>query len=296
MEMSIMYPPAISPTEGDDLCETDVTTMATHSVTLLICLCGLAGNGAVLWLLSLKTYNYGIFKLAVADSLFLLLTVPSALLFLVEDVSCSPVMPMLYLSFLFQFSVVSYYWGLFWLRPAGTVLYMHKIFQRCRWDLSERMWLVVGSVQSWAFFALFTVIPSVIFLCHSQEQEHCRAALISMYTIILLLLAAPVAISGTIDFMKAKWGSQQQQPKRRDMVLHLTALSTLLLSFCHFLQQLGYIDVPSQALFLLTSTNSSIKPFIYFLAGSSWRAFPTVRYWRHCTGRSLRLSLQRVFK
>ncbi|XP_005431525.2 mas-related G-protein coupled receptor member H-like, partial [Geospiza fortis] len=229
-------PSPASPTEGDDLCETEVTTVAIHSVTLLICLCGLAGNGAVLWLLSLKTYNYGIFKLAVADSLFLLLTVPSALLFLVEDVSCSPLMPMLYLSFLFQFSVVSYYWGLFWLRPAGTVLYMHKIFQRCRWDLSERMWLVVGSVQSWAFFALFTVIPSVIFLCHSQEQEHCRVPLISMYTIILLLFLAPVFVSSTIDFIKAKWGSQQQQPKRRDIVIVITVLFTLLLSFCNFLQ------------------------------------------------------------
>ncbi|CAN8214264.1 unnamed protein product [Coccothraustes coccothraustes] len=296
MEVTTVSPHPASRTEGDELCETDVTRMSIHSVTLLICLCGLAGNAAVLWLLSLKTYNYSIFKLAVADFLFLLLTVLSALLFLVEDMSCSPVMPMLYLRFLFQLSVVSYYWGLFWLRPAGTVLYMHKIFQRCRWDLSERTWLLVGSVQSWAFFALFTVIPSVIFLCHSQEQEHCRVPLIFMYTIILLLLAAPVAISGAVDFINAKWGSQQQQPKRRDMVIHLATLLTLLLSLCHFLQQLGYIDLPSQAVFLLPCTNSSIKPFIYFLAGSSWRAFSTVRYWRHCTVGSLQLSLQRVFE
>ncbi|XP_059704476.1 mas-related G-protein coupled receptor member H-like [Haemorhous mexicanus] len=296
MEVTTMSSRPDSHNEGDDLCETDVTSVATHSVTLLICLCGVAGNGAVIGLLSLKTYNSGIFKLAVADFLFLLLTVLSALLFLVEDVSCSPVMPMLYLRFLFQLSLVSYYWGLFWLRPAGTVLYMHKIFQRCRWDLTERMWLLVGSVQSWAFFALFTVIPSVIFLCHSQEQECCRVPLISMYTIILLLLAAPVVISGTIDFINAKRGSQEQQPKRRDMVIHLATLLTLLLSLCHFLQQLGYIDVPSQAVFLLPCTNSSIKPFIYFLAGSSWKAFFTFRYWRHSTVGSLRLSLQRIFE
>ncbi|XP_064281920.1 mas-related G-protein coupled receptor member H-like [Passer domesticus] len=296
MEVTTVSPRPLSPTEGDHLCETDVSTMATHSVTLLICLCGLAGNGAVLWLLNLKSYNSGIFKLAVADFLFLLLTVPIAFLFLVEDVSCSPVMPMLYLRFLFQLSVVSYYWGLFWLRPGGTVQYMDKILRRCRKELSERMWLVVGSVQSWAFFALFTVIPSVIFLCQSQEQEHCRVPLISLYTSILLFFAAPVAISGTIDFIRAKWGSQQQQPKRRDVVIHVTVLLTLLLSFCNFLQQLGYIDVPSQAVFLLASINSSIKPFIYFLAGSSWRVCSMASCWRLCTVGSLRLYLQRVFE
>nr|XP_054490488.1 proto-oncogene Mas-like [Agelaius phoeniceus] len=283
-----MSPSPASPTEGDHLCERDVTSVAIHSVTLLICLCGLAGNGAVIGLLSLKSRNADFFDLAVMDFLFLLFAVPSALLFLVEDVSCSPILPVLYLSFLFQFSVVSLYWGLFWLMRISDEWYMRKLIRLCfRCELPERLVWVVISVQLWAFFALFTVMPTVTFLCPSHQQEHCRAALISMNTIILLLLAAPMLISSTVDFIKAKWGSQQQQLQRRDIVTFLIVLFTLLLSLWNFLQQLDYIVVPSQVVFLLVCIHSSIKPFIYFLVGRSWRL---------CSIKSLQLSLHRVFE
>nr|XP_005497817.1 mas-related G-protein coupled receptor member H-like [Zonotrichia albicollis] len=288
MEVTTVSPSPASPTEGDDLCETDVAGVGIHSVTLLICLCGLAGNGAVIGLLNLKFPNYGFFVLAVTDFLFLLLTVSSTLLFLVEDISCSSILPLLYLNFLFQMSVVSYYWALFWLIAGSNMLYMHEICWLCfRCDLPEHLrWLVEG-VQYWAFFALFAVIPTVTFLCPSHEQELCRAAFISMNTIILLLFVAPMLISSTVNLINAKWGSQQQQPKKRDIVILIIALFTLLLSLCNFLQQLRYMDVPSQVFFLLTCINSSIKPFIYFLLG---------RCWRPCSVQSLRLSLQRVFE
>ncbi|XP_064278621.1 mas-related G-protein coupled receptor member H-like [Passer domesticus] len=288
MEVSTVSPPANSPTAGDNLCETDIISVAIHCAALLICLCGLAGNGAVIGLLNLKIPNYGIFDLAVADSLFLLFAIPSALAFLVEDVSCSPILPLLYLRFLFQLSVVSCYWGLFRLMLNSNVQYVYKLWKLC-WhsDLPERLVWVVDSVQYSAFFALFAVIPAVTFLCPSHEQQHCGVPLISMFTLILLLFVAPVIISSTIDFIKSKWGSQQQQPKRRDIVVILTLLLTLLLSFCNFLQQIGYVLLSSQAVFLLTCLHSSIKPFIYFLAGSCRRPFSIKSLW---------LSLQRVFE
>ncbi|KAM7019688.1 uncharacterized protein RBU47_003566 [Passerculus sandwichensis] len=288
MEVTTVSPSPASPTEGDDLCETDVTTVAIHSVTLLICLCGLAGNGAVIGLLNLKIPIYRFFVLAVTDFLFLLLTVPSTLLFLVEDVSCSPVMPLLYLSFLFQLSVVSYYWALLWLMPRRRVVYMYKLCKLCcHCNLLLRLRWVVENVQYWAFFALFAVIPTVTFLCPSDEQELCRAALISMYIIMLLLFVIPMLLSITVDFIISKLGSQQQQPKRRDIVILITALFSLLLSLCNFLQHLSYIVVSSEVFFLLACIHSSIKPFIYFLLG---------RCWRPCSMGSLQLSLQRVFE
>ncbi|XP_071284381.1 mas-related G-protein coupled receptor member B4-like [Agelaius tricolor] len=262
--------------------------MAIHSVTLLIGLCGLAGNGAVIGLLRLKNFNSRFFDLAVIDFLFLLLAVPSALLLLVEDLSCSPILPLLYLSFLFQLSVVPLYWGLFRLICSSNVLYVYKLCTfHCCWELPERLMWVVISVQYWAFFPLFTVIPMVTFLCPSHQQEHCRAALISMNILILLLLAAPVAISSTVDFIKAKWGSQQQEPKRRDIVTFLVGLFMFLLILWNFLQQLGYIVVSSQVVFLLACIHSTIKPFIYFLLGGCRRP---------CSVGSLQLSLHRVFE
>ncbi|XP_036240755.1 proto-oncogene Mas-like isoform X2 [Molothrus ater] len=288
MEVTTVSPSPASPTEGDRLCETDATTMAIHSVTLLIGLCGLAGNGAVIGLLNLISRNYRIFKLAVIDFLFLLTVVPYALLILVEDVSCSPILPMLYLSFLFQLSVVSLYWGLFWLIAGSNVLYVDKLCKLCfRWEPPERLLWVVVCVQYWAVFGLFTLIPTVTFLCPSHQQEHCRAALISMNTIILLLLAVPVLISSTVDFIKAKWGSQQQQLKGRDIVIFIIVLFIFLVAIWYFLHQLGYTVVPSQIVFLLACIHSSIKPFIYFLVG---------RCRRPCSMGSLQLSLQRVFE
>ncbi|XP_059704478.1 mas-related G-protein coupled receptor member H-like [Haemorhous mexicanus] len=262
--------------------------MAIHSVTLLICLSGLAGNGAVIGLLSLKRRNAAIFALAVIDFLFLLFAGLSTLLILVEDISCSPIVPLLYLNFLFQLSVVSFYWVLFQLMHSSPVQYMYKLWKLCcRWDLPKRLLWVVGTVQYWAFLAIFTVIPTVTFLCPEQEQEHCRAAFIPMFALILLLFAAPMVISHTIDFINAKWGSQQQQPKRRDIVIVLIVLFTFILNIWNFLQQLGYITVSSEVVFLLTCIHSTIKPFIYFLAGQCWRP---------CAMGSLRLSLQRVFE
>ncbi|KAL9850925.1 mas-related G-protein coupled receptor member X1-like [Geothlypis trichas] len=287
MEVTTVSPSPASPTEGDDLCETDVTSVAIHSVTLLICLCGLPGNGAVIGLLGLKIRDYGIFSLAVIDFLFLLFAFPSTLLFLVEDVSCSPIMPLLYLNFLFQLSVLPLYWGLFWLMPSSIVLFMYKLcWLCCHRELPERLEWVLDTVQSWAFFALFTVFPTGTYLCPSHEQEYCRVPLISMYTLSLLLFVAPTLISSTADFIKAKWGSQQQQPERRDIVIFLIVLFIFLFNLCNFLQELGYITVSSEVVFLLTCINSSIKPFIYFLAGGCRRP---------CSVRSLWLSLQMVF-
>nr|XP_026654825.1 mas-related G-protein coupled receptor member H-like [Zonotrichia albicollis] len=288
MEVTTVSPSPASPTEGDYMCETDVTGVAMHSVTLLICLCGLAGNGAVIGLLNLKSVNYGIFDLALADFLLLLFTVPSAILFLVEDGSCSPIVPMLYLRFLLQLSVVSYYWGLLRLTAHGLRKDVSSLCKFCCCcQLPERLTWVMWRAKYWVFFALFTIIPAVTYLCPSQEQEHCQAAVISMYTIILLLFVAPVVISRVIVLIKAQQRSQQQQPKRRNIVIVIIALFTLLLIICKFLQELGYITVSLEVVFLLTSIHSTIKSFIYFLAG---------RCRRPCSMQSLRLSLNSVFE
>ncbi|KFO58312.1 Mas-related G-protein coupled receptor member H, partial [Corvus brachyrhynchos] len=288
MEVSSVSPPSASPTEEADLCEIDVTNVAIHSVSLLICLCGLAGNRAVVRHIVMNDITEFIFDLAVADFLFLIFALPSALLFLLEDVSCSPIMPQVYVSFLFQLSMVSYYWGLLRLVNIGIILDMDKLCKLCcRYNIPKRRLWVVYSVQYWTFFALFTVFPTVTFLCPSHEQEHCRVVLISIFAIFLLIFAAPMVITRTVNIIKAKCGSRQQQPKRLDIVIFIIVLFTLFISLWNFLQQLGYIAVSSQLFFLLTCIHSTIKPLIYFLVG---------RCWRPCSVRSLREALWRVFE
>ena len=283
-----MSPSPASPTEGDDLCETDVSNVAIHSVTLLICLCGLAGNGAVICLLSLKTRNYSILHVAFADFLFLLFAVSSAFLFLVEDLSCSPIMPLIYLSFVSQLSEISAFWGLFQLMLTSyeaNILDHCKLYCSC--NIPDRLWFVMGGAGYWAFFALFTVIPTLTSLCPSHKQGYCPAALISIYAVTVFLFAAPMVITRTIEIIRAMCGSRKQQLKWRDIVVSLVKLFTLLLVLCNFLKQLSYIPTSSEVVLLFTCINSSIKPFIYFLAG---------RCWSPCSMESLRLSLQRVFE
>ncbi|XP_066176452.1 mas-related G-protein coupled receptor member H-like [Sylvia atricapilla] len=284
MEVTTVSPSPASATEGDDVCETDVTNVAIHSVTLLICLCGLLGNGAVLCLLSPEDHNIRIFELAFADFLFLVFTVPAALLFLVEDVSCSPLMPLLYVSFIFQLPVVSCYWMLYRLTKINRIVEVVECCCHCKFP-KRLLWLVL-SVKYWSFFALLTVIPAVTNLCPSHQQEHCRAALISMYTLILLLFVAPVVISSTIDFIKALRGSKTQKAKRHNIIFYFILLLVSLLSLFNFLQQLGYTILASQVLFLINGIQTSMKPFIYFFCG---------RCWSPCSLGSLRSSLQRVF-
>ncbi|KAM4899134.1 proto-oncogene Mas-like isoform 1-T1 [Sylvia borin] len=284
MEVTTVSPSPASPTEGDDLCEIDVTNVAMHSVTLLISLCGLVGNGAVLFIL--KCSNFVIFCLTFFDFLLLLFTVPSALLFLVEDVSCSHIMPLPYLNFLFVLSVVTCYLALFLLTVRSNINYMSKFYNLCcHCNLPWWLLLVVFSVQYLASFIFFIFSPAVANLCPSHQQEHCRAALISICIIILLLIAAPTVISTTVKFIKAKLGSLEQQPRRREIVVFIMVLFILLLSLCNFLQWLGYILSP-EVLFLLNCIQTSVKPFIYFLAGG---------FWRPSSLGSLRSSLQRVF-
>ncbi|XP_077640473.1 proto-oncogene Mas-like [Lonchura striata] len=305
MEVSTVYPVFTSPTDGPGQCEINVSSVALHFATLLVGGCGLAGNGAFLRLLQINAITeFVAFNQASINFLFLIFMVPSALLFLPVEFSCSAIMPPMYLSLLSQLSLFTYTMGLYQL--------MFISIERCRsilclffctGQLSEHLLWVVMSALFWALFFVVTAVnPTVTSLCQSHEQEQCQVALTSMYALNLFLVAVPMVISSTILFIHFK---QQQQHKKLDIVIFLVALFSLPLSLWSFLQQLGYTAVPSQAVFLLTCITSSIKPFIYFLVGSWKRDCSIGSCWRHCSMgscrrhssmQSLGKALQRVFE
>ncbi|KAF4797505.1 Mas-related G-protein coupled receptor member H [Turdus rufiventris] len=280
-------------TEGDYSCGINVTDVAIGGVTLLICLCGLVGNGAVLWLLGFhirrNPITVYILNLAIADFTFLLFTVPSSLLYLLEDVSCSTVVSLKYLRSLLLLSLFSYNMGLYLLTAisierCGSILF--PLWYRCRRP-KRLSWVVCALL--WALS--ITVMVVVTSLCLSHEHEHCRVALISMYALSFLIFAPPMVISNVILFIKVLCGSRRRQPKRLYIVIFLTVLFFLTfgvpLSLWNFLQQLDYFVVSSQVVFLLACINSSINPFIYFLVGSCWR---------RCSIVSLQVAFRRVFE
>ncbi|KAM7019702.1 mas-related G-protein coupled receptor member H-like [Passerculus sandwichensis] len=231
--------------------------MARHNVTLLICLCGLAGNGAVLWILgfciqrdTMKPITAYILDLAIINFLFLIFMVPSTLLFLQEHFSCSSIMSPASIRFLFLLLPMFHSVGLYRLTAIS--------------------------------------IERVNSLCQSQEHKLCcRGALISLYILNSLVFAPSMVISSTILFIHFKGSSQQQQSKSLDITVFLAVLLTLPLSLWNFLQQLGYTTVSPRVVLLFACTHSSINPFIYI---------SVTKCWRRCSMGSLRECLQKVFE
>ncbi|XP_065492746.1 mas-related G-protein coupled receptor member H-like [Caloenas nicobarica] len=296
MEVNQTSPPPTSPvpeTDGEVSCRVEVTDVAIDAVTLLICFCGLVGNGAVLWLLGFRIRRNPItvyvLNLAVADFAFLLFLVTSSLLYIMENVSCSTLLSLKYMRSLFLFSLFSYNMGLYLLAAISIERCMSvlcPLWYRCRrpQHLSVTVCVLLWSLS-------ITVIAAVTSLCLLYDHEHCRVALISMYVLNFLVFAPPMVISNVILFIKVLCGSKRRQPKRLYIVIFLTVLFFLILlvplSIWNFLQQFSYTSVPSQVVFLLACINSSINPFIYFLVGS---------YQRHCSLVSLQVAFQRVFE
>ncbi|XP_009667393.2 mas-related G-protein coupled receptor member H-like [Struthio camelus] len=296
MELNYTYLPPTQPTPADDgdyKCVIDVSDVALDGATLLICLCGLVGNGAVLWLLGFRIrrnpVTVYILNLAFADFTFLLFMLTSALLYIVENVSCSTLELLNYLRPLFLLSLFAYNMGLYLLAAISIercASVLCPLWYRCR--RPKRLSAIVCALL-WALS--ISVIATVTFLCISHHHEHCQLALISMYVLNFLIFAPPMVLFSTVLFIKVQCGSQQHHLGKLYIVIFLTVLFFLLfalpLSIWNFLQQFNYVAGQSQIVFLLACINSSINPFIYFLVGS---------YKRHCSLVSLKVAFQRVFE
>ncbi|PKU29579.1 mas-related g-protein coupled receptor member h-like [Limosa lapponica baueri] len=267
--------------------------MAIDGLTLLICLCGLVGNGVVLWLLGFRIRRNPItvyvLNLAVTDFTFLLFVATTSLLFLIENSSCYPVGILKYQRWVFLFSLFSYNMGLYLLTAISIercASILCPLWYRCR--RPQRLSAALCALL-WALS--ITVTAVVTSLCLMKYERHCQIALISMYILNFLIFAPPMVISNVILFIKVLCVSKRRQPKRLYIVIFLTVLFFLIfgvpLSIRNFLEQFSYRFMSSQAVFLLACINSSINPFIYFLVGSCRR---------HCSLVSLQVAFQRVFE
>ncbi|XP_016160934.1 PREDICTED: mas-related G-protein coupled receptor member H-like [Ficedula albicollis] len=210
MEVTTMSPSPASPTEGNNLCEIDVTNVAIHSVTLLICLCGLAGNGAVLSLFSTSRCTNLLADLTAAHLLFLLFTVPSTLPYLVNDVFCSTLVPPMYLNLLFQLSLFSCQSELFCRVFISIERYQESIDLRlwCPFHQYQHQLRVIIRPLLWAlFYVVIAVILMVDFLCLFQGK--CLVVHMSLYILTCLLFVASLFISTAVIYVMANFYNQQ---------------------------------------------------------------------------------------
>nr|XP_014125789.1 mas-related G-protein coupled receptor member D-like [Zonotrichia albicollis] len=271
MEVTTAFRSPASPTEGDDLCETDVTRVAIHSVTLLICLCGRAGKGAVLWLLGSLTSSRNstilyILMLALLDFFFRLILLPSTLLFLVGDVSCSIIMPLSHIRFLSWMSRLSYS---LWLCTLTFIsikrcMSIHCLLWLCCHHPQQLLKVMLALLRAF-FITLVIVFAMTLSLCMFQPSEHCWVFLSLIYISNHLLCAPSMLISSTILLTHFKPGSQQQQDKKLDIVISFIVLLSLPLSLCNFLQELSYTITLSQFFSCSPASTAASNP-----SSTSW--------------------------
>ncbi|XP_030337374.1 proto-oncogene Mas-like [Strigops habroptila] len=250
-------------------------------VTLLVCLCGLVGNGAVLWLFSshvrrnpITTY---ILNLAAADFTFLLsITIALVILYvpgtLCHRLSSRDVTTALNITILFSFTASVYLLTAFSAMTALSVLPITC----CPCHSSQCLPELICALL-WALSFLLTM--NLLF---------CPAALIA-FVLSYLLSLLTLVLSGLTLLARIVCCSWQHPPRKLCAVVLLTVFFFPFLTadfgYWLLLRLFDFSVFVFNASLLLACVKSSINPGIYFLAGSCTKKFTL----------SVRVAFQRAF-
>ncbi|NXI94378.1 MRGX1 protein, partial [Psophia crepitans] len=251
-------------------------------VTLLICLCGLVGNGAVLWFLGSRVCRNPstafVISLAVTNFTFLLSVAIALVVFYSSGSFCHRlgtrgVTALLYITILFTFTAGIYLLTAFSAMTSLSVLFLARYRCHCSRHLP---------VLVCALLCAFSFLLSVSLYFHP--------AVLIIFVLSYLLSVLTLIFSGLTLLARVLCCSRQYPPKRLCVVVLLSVFF-----FPFFTADFGYWLLPRLFDFsvfvfdtslLLACVNSSINPVIYFLAGS-------------CAGKftlSARVALQRLFE
>ncbi|XP_064019507.1 mas-related G-protein coupled receptor member X1-like [Pogoniulus pusillus] len=266
---------------------------AIAAVCIAVSLCGLVGNGLVLWFLgcSMKRNRFTLYteSLAVTDLCMLLLWFLLMLAVLSFSVICLNGLISFYVQFVYEVVLLSQYLvltSLCFLAAMSMEQSLAVFFPA--WCHCHRPKHCSGIVfcMILALNGLFSVTP---YLSSTGERAYPGVAIA-----ICTILSSLMLVSSLALFIKLRCGSQRQYPRK----LHVAVLISMLLFFVFGIpftvEDFLYLphsyalfpEMTSLTPFLLASLNSSIRPVLYFLLGS-------------CRQRrsqcSLKVALQRVF-
>uniref|UniRef100_A0A8B9QP49 G-protein coupled receptors family 1 profile domain-containing protein n=1 Tax=Anas platyrhynchos TaxID=8839 RepID=A0A8B9QP49_ANAPL len=219
-----LSPPPPTPTvEGEEVCEIDVPDVAVDGATLLICLCGLVGNGAVLWLLGCRIRRNPItvyvLNLAVADFTFLLLMLTSSLLYILDK-------PLLqHLPFLCSTSSRS---------SCPCCSPTTWLSCACHTSTTNAVWPSSPCTPSTSpVFAPSMVISSILLFikvqCSSQQRQPRRLYIVIFLTVLFFLLfTLPLSIWNFVQHISYSIGHSQ-------VVFLLACINSSINPFIYFL-------------------------------------------------------------
>uniref|UniRef100_A0A8C0G023 G-protein coupled receptors family 1 profile domain-containing protein n=1 Tax=Bubo bubo TaxID=30461 RepID=A0A8C0G023_BUBBB len=264
-----------------------IPEIVTGSITLLICLCGLVGNGAILWLLGFRIrrnpFTAYLLNLAVADSCFLLCTSVFLVIYHMPMLSCFQpeilrVLPLFHSMVLLMYSTSLYLLTAISVERCVGVLWPF-------WCRCHRPKLLSAIVCSLLWALAFVLAGLVYFVCDLGHSEHCWMVLGTSCFLNFCFFTPFVVLSNVILFIKRPPGK-----------LYVVVLLSVIFFFA-FGIPFGvevFLNLPSshellpeKTTFLLALLNCSINPVIYFLVGS----------WRQCRFQgSMKVALRRVFE
>ncbi|NXS59049.1 MRGRH protein, partial [Brachypteracias leptosomus] len=268
--------------EGDNYnwadCEPD--HLSQVPATLIICSCGLLGNGAILWFLSSRArrspVTLYVLNLAIADFTFLLSIALALGIFcgpksLCHRLGSRDVTTVLNVITLFSFTASIY------LLTALSATTSLSILPPPPCQLSQHLPVLLCALL-WALSFLFTM-----------TLHFCPSALI-VFVLSYLLVVLTLIFSGLTLLARLLCCSRPFPPRQLCLVVLLVVFFfpffTADFGFWLFLRLFDFPVFVFDVSLLLASVKSSINPLIYFLVGSCASKFTL----------SVRTALERVFE
>lgn len=270
-----------------------IPEIVTGAITLLICLCGLVGNGTILWLLGFRIkrnpFTAYLLNLAVADACLLLCTAAFLVIYHMPMLSCFQpallrVLPLFHSMVLLTYSTSLYLLTAISVERCVGVLW--PFWCRCH---RPKLLSAITCSLLWALAGVLAGL--VYFVCDLGHSEHCWMVLGTLCFLNFCFFTPFMVLSNVIVFIKLRRSSWQHHAARLYTVIFFTVLFFLLfgipLSVQIFLNFFVYTNFVFEICLLLASVNSSINPVIYVLVGS---------YGKSESRGSVRVALQRVFE
>ncbi|XP_023784202.1 mas-related G-protein coupled receptor member H-like [Cyanistes caeruleus] len=271
--------------------------IAFAGVCLGISLCGLAGNGVVLWFVGFhikqSPFTVYILNLAVADFSLLLLFLLLILAFLALAAFCTSLFPFIH-HYRHLVFVLGFPCHLFDLSSLGLLAALSV--ERCIsvlcpiWYRCHRPRHLSG-VVSGALWTLAGLFVSSLYVTYTYTEDS-ETVLAGVALAISTVFSLMMLVSNLFLFLKLRCGSRRRQPGKLfvAILLNIVLFFTFGIPFCVevFLNLPDSGDLfPENTSLLLALLNCTLNPVIYVLVGSCQR-----RRFQH----SVRVALRRVFE
>ncbi|XP_033370833.1 mas-related G-protein coupled receptor member H-like [Parus major] len=260
------------------------TLIAFAGVCLGISLCGLAGNGVVMWFVGFhikqSPFTVYILNLAVADFSLLLLFLLLILAFLALAAFCTSLFP-----FIHHYRHLVSLGLLAALSVERCISVLCPIWYRCH---RPRHLSGIISGALWALAGLFVSSLYVTYTYTEDSETVLAGVALAISTVFSLMML----VSNLFLFLKLRCDSRRRQPGKLfvAILLNIVLFFAFGIPFCMevFLNLPDSGDLfPENTSLLLALLNCTLNPVIYVLVGSCRRR----RFQR-----SVRVALRRVFE